>query len=122
TLEINHFNWVDAGVMYDSLFAVTQRSMDESGYKLTDKYNYLFRETTRQWQYEECLFTVEGSSSTTNTVANRLNNAWLPWGNAHTGRASSSNWLGATAEVLLRHPTGDPRRNYNHPGAVRAGN
>ena len=122
TLEINHFNWVDAGMMYDSLFAVTQRIMDESGYKLTDKYNYLFRETTRQWQYEECLFTVEGSSSTTNTVANRLNNAWLPWGNANTRGGSSSKWFVPTTEVLLRYFNGDPRRNYNHAGAIPAGN
>src|SRR5690606_19663573 len=118
TLEINHFNWVDAGVMYDSLFAVTQRSMDESGYKLTDKYDYLFRETTRQWQYEECLFTVEGSSSTTNTVANRLSAAWLPWGDTNTTGGSGAKWFVPTTEVIMRYHTGDPRRNYNHTNAI----
>ncbi|MCH5598234.1 RagB/SusD family nutrient uptake outer membrane protein [Niabella ginsengisoli] len=120
-LELNHFSWANASVMYDSVDQITTRIISQSGFKLTDQYNYLFRETTRPWQYEECLFTVEGSSTATNSVGNRLNQAWLPQGNVNTRGGSGSKWFVPTAEVYKRYHASDVRRNHNLTGSIPGG-
>jgi len=116
--DLNKFDWVNAASMYDSVHAVASRIIASGGFKLTEKYNYLFRENTRQWQYEECLFTVEGTSSATNGVYLRLGNAWLPWGNINTRGGASSKWFVPTAEVYTRYNDADIRRKHNLTGAI----
>lgn len=58
---LNNFDWVDSNIMYSNLLNITEDIVDNSGYKLTQEYDRLFRETTETYQYEECLFTVESS-------------------------------------------------------------
>ncbi|MFT4094179.1 MAG: RagB/SusD family nutrient uptake outer membrane protein [Niabella sp.] len=120
-LDLNYFSWANAAEMYDSVYAITTRIINHSEYKLTDHYDYLFRETTRSWQYEECLFTIEGSSTATNSVANRLNQAWLPSGDVDTRGGSGSKWFSPLAEVYNRYKNTDLRRNHNLTGNIPAG-
>ena len=50
--ELNSFAWVEANAMYTRAKEVTDDIIANSGFKLTEKYDYLFRETTEQWKAE----------------------------------------------------------------------
>lgn len=109
--EPNSFNWVNADQMYADLLTMTTDIVQNGGYKLTDRYDFLFRETTRDAQYEECLFTVEASSSTSNGVYNRYSD-WVAFGSADLG-GGTTRWFCPLAEAFDRYNANDVRRTHN---------
>jgi len=108
---LNSFGWVNAAEMYAQALTVTTDIVQNSGYKLTDRYDFLFRETTRDAQYEECLFTAEASSSASNGVWNRYSD-WVPFGSASLG-GGTTRWFGPLAEAFDRYNSNDVRRTHN---------
>jgi hypothetical protein len=56
---LNSFQWVDADQMSEKAEDVLKEVVEESPYQLIERYDYLFRETTKSHQQEECLFTAE---------------------------------------------------------------
>src|SRR5690606_7387155 len=109
----NNFDWVDDNQMYQDALTVSQDIIDHSGYKLTDKYDYLFRETTKAAQYEECLLLVEASTNATTGPYNRWGRTWVPQGNARTNGGGSAKWFSPLVEVYDRYNANDFRRNHN---------
>ena len=110
--ELNSFNWVDANSMYIKAKNVTDDIINSSGYQLTEKYDYLFRETTQQWQAEESLFTVQGSTSASNGNYNLLLYYQVPTGSPHV-YGGGYGWLRPTGELYEKYHNVDLRRNYN---------
>lgn len=110
--ELNSFAWVNADEVYGKVKTITQDIITNSGYKLTSRYDYLFRETTREAQSEECLLMVEASSSVSNGVWNRYGNAWLPFGPPALG-GNNSRWFGPLAEIFEKYNARDIRRTHN---------
>ncbi len=109
--ELNSFDWVDADEAYENVFTITTDIVQNGGYKLTDRYDFLFRETTRDAQYEECLFTVEASSSSSNAVYNRYSD-WVAFGSASLG-GGTARWFCPLAEAFDRYNANDVRRAHN---------
>ncbi|NGM63481.1 RagB/SusD family nutrient uptake outer membrane protein [Sphingobacterium sp. SGG-5] len=110
---LNSFDWVDADEAYDHVFTITTDIVQNGGYKLTDRYDFLFRETTRDAQYEECLFTVEASSSPSNGIYNRYSD-WVAFGSPSLG-GGNSRWFVPLAEAFDRYNISgnDVRRAHN---------
>ena len=65
--SLNSFSWVNADTMSLKAKTILKTIIDNSNYKLTAKYNYLFRETTKSYQQEECLFTAENTLKTSDS-------------------------------------------------------
>jgi hypothetical protein len=110
--EPNSFEWVNADEVYAKTKTITQDIITNSGFKLTSRYDFLFRETTREAQSEECLLMVEASSSVSNGVWNRYGNAWLPFGPPALG-GNNSRWFGPLAEIFDKYNAKDIRRTHN---------
>ncbi len=56
---LNSFQWVDADQMSEDAREMLEEVVEDSPYRLIERYDYLFRETTKSYQQEECLFTAE---------------------------------------------------------------
>lgn len=56
---LNDFAWVDEDAMTDKALNALKVVVEESSYKLIDDYTNLFRETTKEEQYRECLLLAE---------------------------------------------------------------
>lgn len=117
--ELNSFNWVNADSYYTLARDLTDDILSQSNYKLTQNYDYLFRETTSKAQYEECLFTAE---STPAQAVGDDYGAWLfyliPVGSTNiTGGGYS--WYRPTGEMYydLYNPS-DIRRGHNLSGML----
>lgn len=114
-IDINSFDWVDSNQHYISALNYTQEIVDNSGYILTENYDYLFRETTKEPQYEEFLFAAEASDSPTVNVVNIISNAFTPQGNVNlTG--GGFGWFRPTDELYQIYTDGDFRKNHNLTG------
>lgn len=110
--ELNSFSWVDEGQMSNSAKIVLQDVLDHSGYKLTSNYDYLFRETTKAAQYEECLFLAENSNQITATYPS-LVKLFAPGGDVNT--YGGTWWTHRpTNEFVLKYGKDlDKRLNHN---------
>ncbi len=62
---LNSFGWVNESVATDSAKTLLQDVYQNSGYVLIPNYSYLFRETTKSYQQQECLLTVEYATTAT---------------------------------------------------------
>ncbi len=114
-IDINSFDWVDSNQHYTEALNYTQDIISSSGYQLTANYDYLFRETTKQQQYEENLLSAEASSSPTINVVNIISNAFTPQGNINiTG--GGFGWFRPTNELYEIYAEGDFRRDHNLTG------
>lgn len=118
-IDINSFDWVDSNQHYLKALDYTQDVVHNSGYKLTNNYDYLFRETTKSHQYEEYLFGAEASSSPTVNVVNILSNAFTPQGNINlTG--GGFGWFRPSGELYNLYTDADFRRDHNLTGNIPA--
>ena len=109
--ELNSFAWVDAAEMYAKAKTVTEDIIGNSGLKLTQNYDYLFRETTGAWQNEESLFSILGSKSTSNGNYNLLLFWQIPVGAPNAG--GGYGWLRPTGELFYKYNSSDKRRTHN---------
>ncbi len=120
-IEENSFAWVDANQNYIDALGYTQDIIDNSGYQLTANYDYLFRETTKQQQYEENLFAAEASTDPSNNVVNLVVNAFVPQGNVNiTG--GGYGWYRPTNELYDKYIEEDIRRDHNLTGNLNSVN
>lgn len=117
--DLNSFDWVNSSDYYQKAKTISQDIIDNSGYILTKHYDYLFRETTEDAQYEECLFT--GESTPLQAVGND-NGAWLfyliPVGSTNTN-GGGYGWYRPTGEMYYKlYNPEDPRRAHNIGGTL----
>jgi len=56
---LNDFSFVDADSMSRSALNAAKDIIDNSTYSIIDEYHMLFRETTKEEQYKECLFCAD---------------------------------------------------------------
>lgn len=118
-IDINSFDWVNSDQHYSSALNYTQDVIAGSGYQLTANYDYLFRETTKDQQYEEFLFAAEASDSPTVNVVNIIANAFTPQGNVNlTG--GGFGWFRPTDELYQIYTDGDFRKNHNLTGNLNS--
>lgn len=111
----NSFAWVDANAHYIKARDISADIYANSGYVLTQNYDYLFRETTRAAQYEEFLFGAEATTDPSTLVTQNMVNSFYPQGNpAQNG--SGSGWMRPLAELYYKYAAEDFRRNYNVSG------
>ncbi|WP_294080120.1 RagB/SusD family nutrient uptake outer membrane protein [Proteiniphilum sp. UBA5384] len=61
---LNSFQWVDADQMSENAKERLEDVVENAPYQLIERYDYLFRETTKSHQQEECLFTAEYALTT----------------------------------------------------------
>ena len=112
---LNSFSWVDANDMYQKALTLTSEIIQNSGYKLTEKYDYLFRETTKSAQYEECLLLAEATGDPGNQKINIWVNNLLPQGNANI-YGGGYGWQRPLGEVYHRYFNSDKRLKHNCTG------
>lgn len=117
---LNSFTWVDAAKMYQDAKTVTQDIINNSSYQLIPQYDYLFRESTASYQYQECLFTVESDG---NAAAGSDHNVWvyhlIPGGNPSLHGGGQATYR-PVAEMYYRYNARDKRRSQNVGGRVDA--
>jgi hypothetical protein len=120
-IDINSFDWVNSNQHYRDALAYTQDIISNSGYKLTSNYDYLFRESTKQQQYEENLFAAEGTNHPSTNVVNIIVNAFIPQGNVNTV-GGGYGWFRPTSELRDKYVEEDFRRDHNLTGNMNSQN
>lgn len=118
-IDINSFNWVDSNQHYTEALTYSQAAISNSGYILTPKYDYLFRETTKQQQYEETLLAAEASTNATRDAIHLLATTFLAQGNQNT-TGGGFGWFRPTDELHRKYVVGDFRRNHNLTGNLNS--
>jgi hypothetical protein len=114
-LEINSFDWVDADDHYRKALDYTTEIVNQSGYELIPEYDNLFRETTKSFQYRECLFTAEASTDAAQNVITVLVNGFIPQGNMNV-TGGGFGWYRPTSELWNKYTDGDIRFKHNLTG------
>lgn len=116
-IDINSFEWVNVDEHYDAALIYTTETINNSGYIVTENYDYLFRETTKEAQYEEFLFSAEASNDPTGNVVNVILNGFIPQGNANTV-GGGYGWYRPTTELYNMYSDSDFRKNHNLTGNI----
>lgn len=113
--QLNSFNWVNADEMYSKAVAITNDIVVNSGYKLIDRYDFNFRETTRSYQYEECLMLAEASSDPGLQKINIWLNCLTPQGNSNV-TGGGYGWQRPLGEIYWKYKSEDKRFKHNVTG------
>ena len=108
---LNSFTWVNDSEMYTKAKSVSNDIIANSGFKLTQNYDYLFRETTDLWKAEESLFSMLGSKNVSNGNFNLLLFWQIPAGVPDAGGGYGQ--LRPTGEHFYRYDSTDLRRTHN---------
>lgn len=118
--ELNSFDWVDADQMSQMAIEVLEDVVENSGYILVEgeKYDCLFRETTKEIQYKECLFMAENSNAISNAYP-ELVHFPIPNGNRNLYGGGYGR-LRPTRELYLSYDQNDIRRDHNITGQYSA--
>jgi hypothetical protein len=114
---LNSFDWVDVNASYLKLKTLADDIIANSGYTLTPNYSYLFRETTKSYQDQECLFLVEGSENPTITNCINMQNLFIPVG-ANATLGGGIGRLVPVGELFVKYNANDTRRINNLTGAL----
>jgi len=114
---LNSFDWVNVTDSYTKVKTITDDIINNSGYKLTANYANLFKETTKTYQDEECLFMAEGSTDPVNGNIINMQNGFIPKGpNATVGGGVAR--LVPVGELFAKYNNNDPRRTNNLTGNI----
>jgi hypothetical protein len=114
-LALNSFAWVDADSHYQVALSYTTQIIQNSGYTLIPNYDYLFREATKSYQYEESLFSAEAANSPGMEVFNMLVFGFCPQGNANVN-GGSYGFFRPTGEIYKKYDAADVRFSHNLTG------
>jgi len=117
-LAINSFDWVNATEHYEKALTYTTATVLESGYELISNYDYLFRETTKSYQYQETLFAAEGSTSSGMEVINMLVQGFCPQGNVNVN-GGSYGFFRPSGELFNKYNVADKRFTHNLTSNLR---
>ncbi len=80
---LNSFQWVDADQMTEDAIEKLHEVVENAPYRLIERYDYLFRETTKSYQQEECLFTAEYALVMGGDAFPDINMLFSPGGNVN---------------------------------------
>lgn len=117
SFAMNSFDWVDAAASYTRVKSLTDSIISLSAYNLTATYSNLFRETTKKYQDEECLFMAEGSEDPANGNYINMQNLFIPQGaNAIVGGGLVR--LVPVGELYQKYNANDLRRGWNLTGGL----
>jgi starch-binding outer membrane protein, SusD/RagB family len=112
-LALNSFDWVNANTAYQAALSYTTQIIANSGYILTPRYDYLFRETTKTEQYQESLFNAEAANTPGMEAINMIVNGWCPQGNTNTV-GGGYGFFRPTGEIYKKYnATNDARLAHN---------
>lgn len=111
SFSVNSFDWVNETQVNQDLLTLTNDIIENSDYELTERYDYLFRETTKSYQDEEALFTVR--SQTNSVSGNHI--CWvyylIPPGDILAGGGFGV--FKPTGELFFKYDELDTRRAHN---------
>ncbi|HMR83809.1 MAG TPA: RagB/SusD family nutrient uptake outer membrane protein [Niabella sp.] len=116
-LDINSFDWVDADDLYGKSLMLTTDIITKGGYELIPRYDYLFRENTKSFQYKECLLTAEASTDPRSILTHLVNVGFTPSGGQNTVGGGQGNWRPA-GELFYKYVAGDARFKHNLTGNI----
>ena len=111
----NSFDWVDANSHYQQSLAITTDVVANSAYELISEYDNLFRETTKQDQYKECMLTAEATTDAGMNVVNVILNAFIPQGNVNRV-GGGYGWYRPLGELWNKYDSNDARFHHNLTG------
>ncbi len=115
-LALNSFAWVNANDSYQKALTYTTQIIQNGGYTLNARYDYLFREASKTEQYQETLLTAEAANSSGMEAINMIVNGWCPQGNVNSF-GGSYGFFRPTGEIHRKyHTTGDVRFHHNLTG------
>lgn len=117
-LAINSFAWVNATEHYQKALTYTTATVLESGYELIPNYDFLFRETTKSYQYQETLFAAEASTSSGMQVLNMLVFGFVPQGNVNVNGGGYGSFR-PSGEVFNKYNVADKRFTHNLTSNLR---
>jgi len=108
---LNSFAWVNQNEMYNLAKEISDDIIENSGFILTEHYDYLFRETTEEWKAEESLFSLLGSKNIGSGNLN-LTLFWqIPVGAPAAG--GGYGMLRPLGEFFYKYDSTDIRRSQN---------
>lgn len=112
---LNSFQWVDADLVSSQAVVVLTDVANNSSYVLLpkEKYSYLFRESTKATQYEECLFLSEWSDQYSDRYAS-ISEQLTPSGSSTYG--GSYGRMLPTYDLYKSYFDGDIRREQSITG------
>lgn len=113
-LKLNKFDWVNEDEMSQKAVKVLQDVVQNSGYILIDQYDQLFRETTKEAQYKECLFMAENSNAIANSYSELVHYP-IPNGSRNLYGGGYGR-LRPTRELYSSYDEHDIRRDHNITG------
>mgnify|MGYP006177373883 CR=1 FL=1 len=115
-LALNSFAWVDANDSYQKALTYTTQVVQNSGYTLIPRYDYLFRETTKNDQYSESLLSAEAANTAGMESITIVTHGWCPQGNVNAV-GGSYGFFRPTGEIYKKYnAAADGRFNHNLTG------
>ncbi|MEO6916656.1 MAG: RagB/SusD family nutrient uptake outer membrane protein [Chitinophagaceae bacterium] len=128
TFPLNDFSWANSATMYSNALMLTTEIVNSNKYVLIPRYDYLFRETTKSFQYQEFLFNTESSSDPANGNQPTYQATLIPLGNnAAVGGGTSR--IVPTGELFAKYTSAvsgivytDYRKSWNFSGQIPAAN
>lgn len=100
---LNDYSWANSITMYTNALELTTEIINSNKYVLIAKYDYLFRETTKSFQYQEFVFNTESSSDPANGNQPTYQATLIPLGN-------NASFGGGTCRIV---PTGELFAKYS---------
>lgn len=119
---LNDFAWVDADAMTEMASDYLEVVVTESPYELISDYTNLFRETTKEEQYKECLFLAEQPLS--GVEGAWPNSYYIPSPSSPSNAFSPGVYAGRhvpTPKLFYTYHPSDPRRDFNCTGRINDG-
>lgn len=112
-LALNSFAWVNANDSYQKALDYTTQIIQNGGFSLNPRYDYLFREAAKSEQYTESLMLTEAANSSGMEAINMIVNGWCPQGNVNNF-GGSYGFFRPTGEIHRKyHTTADVRFHHN---------
>jgi hypothetical protein len=117
---LNSFEWVNPDSMSTKAVTVLSDVVNNSTYFLLPQtqYTYLFREGTKAFQYQECLFLSEWSDDYADTYS--TNNELFTPNGSNTYAGSNGRHI-PTLDLFKSYIVGDFRRDWNITGRYETG-
>lgn len=117
--ELNSFNWVDADACSVEAKSVLKDVVDNSGYVLISNYDYLFRESTKAAQKQECLFVADNATAITDSYPD-ISFVFCPQGVRNTFGGSFGTQIPPVELYQSYSAALDKRLRHNITGALNA--
>lgn len=125
---LNDYSWANSATMYNNALALTTDIINSNKYILIPKYDYLFRETTKSFQYQEFIFNTESSSDPANGNQPTYQPTLIPAGN-NASVGGGTNRIVPTGELFAKYAPSvsglvytDFRKSWNFSAAIPATN